>query len=84
MDYIYIIYIYIIYYIILYGAEVCELIGLCIISTINESINFESIGIYRDDGPAVFKSATGSESERQLLRYNSEPNNGVLQAISKT
>ena len=45
-------------------AEVCELIGLCILSTINESINFESIGLYRDDGLAVLNSATGSESER--------------------
>ena len=30
-------------------AEVCELIGLCIHSIINESINFESIGPYRYD-----------------------------------
>ena len=46
------------------GAEVCELIGLCIISTINESINFESIGHCSDDDLAVLESATGSESER--------------------
>ena len=50
------------------GAEVCELIGLCIISTINESINSVSIGLYRDDGLAVLKSATGSESERMRKR----------------
>ena len=50
------------------GAEVCELIDLCIISTINESIKFESIGLYRDDGLAVLKSATGSESERMRKR----------------
>ena len=42
---------------------VCELIGLYIISTINKSINFESIGLYKGDGQAVLKSATGSESE---------------------
>ena len=35
------------------GAEVCELIGLCIISTFNESIKFESIGLHRDNGLAV-------------------------------
>ena len=50
------------------GAEVCELIGLYIISIINESINFESIGLYRDDGLAVSKSETGSESERMRKR----------------
>ena len=50
------------------GAEVCELIGSYIISTINESITFESIGLYRDDGLAVLKSATGSESERMRKR----------------
>ena len=50
------------------GAEVCELIGLYIISTINESMKFESIGLYRDDGLAVLKSATGSESERMRKR----------------
>ena len=49
-------------------AEFCELIGPCIISTINESIKFESIGLYRDDGLAVLKSATGSESERMKKR----------------
>ena len=43
------------------GAEVCELIGPYIISIISESINFKSIGPYRDDGLAVLKSATGSE-----------------------
>ena len=50
------------------GAKLCELIGLCIISTINESINFESFGLYRYDGLAVLKSATGSESERTRKR----------------
>ena len=32
-------------------------LGLYIISTINESINFECIGLYRDDGLAELKSA---------------------------
>ena len=50
------------------GAEVCELIGLFIINTINESIKFESIGLYRDDGLAVLKLASGSESERMRKR----------------
>ena len=40
------------------GAEFRELIGLYIISTINESIKFESIGLYKEVGLAVLKSAT--------------------------
>ena len=64
------------------GAEVCELIGLCIISTINESIKFESIGLYRDDGLAVLKSATGSESERMRKRLiKTFQDNGISIAI---
>ena len=50
------------------GAVFCELIGLCIMSTINQSMIFESIGLYRDDGMAVLKSATGGESERMRKR----------------
>ena len=45
------------------GAEVHEFIGLCILRTTNESINFEGIGLYRDDGLAVSISAKGIESE---------------------
>ena len=50
------------------GAKVCELIGLCVISTINESIYLESICLYRADGLAVLKSVTGNESELMRKR----------------
>ena len=66
------------------GAEVCELIGLCIISTINETIKFESIGLYRDDGLAVLKSATGSESERMRKRLIKTFQDNDLSITSQT
>ena len=66
------------------GAEVCELIGLCIISSINESIKFESIGLYRDDGLAVLKSATGSESERMRKRLIKTYQDNGLSISSQT
>ena len=66
------------------GAEVCELIGLCIISTINEGIKFESIGPYRDDGLAVLKSATGSESERMRKRLIKTFQDNDLSITSQT
>ena len=66
------------------GAEVCELIGLFIIITINESINFESICLYRDDGLAVLKSATGSESERTRTRLIKTFQDNGLSIASQT
>ena len=65
-------------------AEVCELFGLHIHSTIKESINFESIGPYKDDGLAVLKSATGRESERTTKRLIKAFNNHGLSIISQT
>ena len=62
----------------------CELIGLCIISTINEGINLESIGLYRDDGLAVVNSATRSESERMRIRLIRTSQDNSLSIISQT
>ena len=37
------------------GAEVCELIGIFMLSLIGNKYNPNNIGLYRDDGLAVFK-----------------------------
>ena len=65
-------------------AEVCELIGLCIISTINEGICLESIGHYRDDGLTVLKSATGSELERMTKQLTKTLQDNGLSITSQT
>ena len=49
-------------------AEVCEIISIFIISIINESKKIESISHYINDGLAVLKSATESNSERMRKR----------------
>ena len=46
------------------GAEVCELVGLYILSTLANEYGKEHIGLYRDDGLAAFKSISGSEADR--------------------
>ena len=47
-----------------HGAEICERVGLYILTEIHKNINFTSIGLYRDDGLAVIRSATGSSLDR--------------------
>ena len=66
------------------GAEVCELICLCIVSTINESIKYKSIGLNRDDGLAVLKSATICESERMRRRLIKTFQDNDISITSKT
>ena len=38
------------------GAEICELVGTFILHEITKKYNKENIGLYRDDGLAVFKN----------------------------
>jgi len=54
------------------GAEVCELVGCYILSQITTKFEKNNIGLYRDDGLAVFKSLSGPQSERikkQFQKY---------------
>ena len=46
------------------GGEVCELIGVFMLSLIGNIYNRNNIGLYRDDGLAVFKNTNGLESEK--------------------
>ena len=45
------------------GAEICELVGLYLLNLLS-GFGKENIGLYRDDGLAVFKDISGPESER--------------------
>ena len=44
------------------GAEICELVGCFILSSIPAKYKKENIGLYRDDGLAVFKNTSGPQS----------------------
>ena len=46
------------------GAEVCELVGTYILSLIAKDYNKNDVGLYRDDGLAVFRNASGPQLER--------------------
>ena len=46
------------------GAEICELVGCFILSTIPAKYNKKDIGLYRDDGLAVLKNKSGPQCER--------------------
>ena len=46
------------------GAEVCELIGIFMLSLIGNIYNRNNIGLYRDDGLAVFKNTNDPQSEK--------------------
>ena len=44
------------------GAEVCELVGLFLLDDLSNKYGQNSVGLYRDDGLAVFKDLSGPDS----------------------
>ena len=46
------------------GAEVCELVGVFMLSKITSTFKNGNLGLYRDDGLGVFKNFSGQKSER--------------------
>ena len=46
------------------GAEVCELVGIFVLGQLPEQYDRRDIGLYRDDGLAVFRGVSGSVCER--------------------
>ena len=46
------------------GAEVCELIGIFMVSLLRKHINKNHIGLYRDDGLVILKNTSGPETEK--------------------
>ena len=46
------------------GAEVCELVGIYLLSQITSTYEKKDIGLYRDDGLGVFKDISGPQAEK--------------------
>ena len=46
------------------GAEICELVGIFLLNLLSEKYTKENLGLYRDDGLAVFKNISGPQNER--------------------
>lgn len=46
------------------GAEVCELVSIFILHKLSKTHAISDLGLYRDDGVAIFKNVNGPDSER--------------------
>ena len=46
------------------GAEVCKLVGTFLLYKLSLKYNKKDIGLYRDDGLAIFKNISGPKSEK--------------------
>ena len=46
------------------GAEVCELVGLFLLNELNELFGKDDVGLYRDDGLAIVKNASGPQMDK--------------------
>ena len=45
------------------GAEVCEAVGNFLLYQLSKNYNKKDIGLYRDNGLAIFKNVSGSKVE---------------------
>ena len=50
------------------GAEACELVGTFLLEKIGEICNDGDIGLYRDDGLAIFRNKCGAQLEEKKER----------------
>ena len=51
------------------GAEICELVGTYLLSLLSQRCPKENIGLYRDDGLAIFKNQSGPQNERTKKEF---------------
>ena len=51
------------------GAEVCEAVGNFLLYQLSKNYNKKDIGLYRDDGLAIFKNVSGSKAEKTKKIY---------------
>ena len=70
------------------GAEICELVGLYILHGLCAKYGKDSIGLYRDDGLAVFKNISGPTAERMkndiTRHFKNDGLNITIQTNTKT
>ena len=46
------------------GPEVCEVVGDFLLYQLSKNLNKKHIGLYRNDGLAIFKNVSGSKAEK--------------------
>ena len=52
------------------GAEVCETVGLLLLNNLASKFNKNSIGLYRDDGLALFKNINGHCADKICKEFH--------------
>ena len=65
------------------GAEVCELVGIFILYQLSRIYNKNDIGLYRDDGLAVFRNTSGPQAEKIKKHFQSMFRKNNLSIIVK-
>ncbi len=77
------------------GAELCELVGLLILSNLKDKLNNKDIGLYREDGLAAFRNIgprTADKARKQFidcfqqfgLRITCQPNMKTVNFLDVT
>ena len=51
------------------GAEACEAVDNFLLYQLSKNYNKKDIGLYWDDGLAIFKNVSGSKAEKIKKRY---------------
>ena len=46
------------------GAEICELVGIFMLSLLSKKFSSNNIGLYCDDGLSVFRNINGQKAEK--------------------
>ena len=47
------------------GAEICELVGIFMLSLLSKKFSFNNIGLYRDDELSVFRNISRRQVEKK-------------------
>ena len=65
------------------GAEVFELVGIFVLYQLSHIYNKNNIGLYRDDGLAVFRNTSGPQTEKIKKHFQSIFRRNNLSIIKK-
>ena len=65
------------------GAEVCEIVGIFIFYQLSRKFNKSNIGLYRDDGLAVFKNISCRQAEKNKKHIQNISGKNNLSIIVK-
>ena len=65
------------------GAEVCELVDSFLLHQLSNKYSKKDVGLYRDDGLAVFKNKSGPQAERIKKNFQKNLRENDLNIVIK-